>query len=146
MIQLGADCARKDFCLTDFCGFVGCRVRILLPMNFCGNLSSLATDMAVPDACSIEGKSCRDASTADYFDHRRVRLVALVHRLFPDIDWLIAAGLVSAAWRFCISTGLPESIVTGPFLIASGIAWALHDRWHVTWFVLIPTLLILLGC
>jgi hypothetical protein len=38
-----------------------------------------------------------------------------------------------------------KSIVNGPFLIASGIAWALHDRWHVTWFVLIPTLLIWLG-
>jgi len=38
-----------------------------------------------------------------------------------------------------------NSIVMGPFLIASGAAWALHDRWHMTWFVLLPILLILLG-
>ena len=38
-----------------------------------------------------------------------------------------------------------NSIVAGPILIASGIAWALHDRWHVTWFVLMPMLLVLLG-
>jgi hypothetical protein len=38
-----------------------------------------------------------------------------------------------------------NSVVTGPILIASGIAWTLHDRWHATWFVLLPILLVLLG-
>jgi hypothetical protein len=38
-----------------------------------------------------------------------------------------------------------KSVVSGPFLIASGVAWALHDRWRIPWTVLIPTLLILLG-
>jgi hypothetical protein len=67
-------------------------------------------------------------------------------RLFPDIDWIIAAGLVLAGIAILFLDGITKnSIVMGPFLIASGIAWALHDRWRVTWFVLLPTLLILLG-
>src|SRR4030095_4928235 len=67
-------------------------------------------------------------------------------RLFPDIDWIIAAGLVLGGIAILYLDGLTKnSIVTGPILIATGIAWALHDRWHVTWFVLLPTLLVLLG-
>jgi drug/metabolite transporter (DMT)-like permease len=30
-------------------------------------------------------------------------------------------------------------------MIASGIAWALHDRYRVSWSILIPAMLILLG-
>ena len=68
------------------------------------------------------------------------------YRLFPDIDWIIATGLVVGGMAVLYLDGLTKkSIVTGPFLIASGIAWALHDRWRVTWFVLIPLLLIMLG-
>jgi hypothetical protein len=37
------------------------------------------------------------------------------------------------------------SVVTGPFLIAAGIAWFVHDKYRYTWSVLIPVLLILLG-
>ncbi|MBK7792786.1 MAG: hypothetical protein IPJ62_09885 [Betaproteobacteria bacterium] len=33
----------------------------------------------------------------------------------------------------------------GPFMIASGLAWMLHDRYRVSWSILIPSLLILLG-
>jgi hypothetical protein len=67
-------------------------------------------------------------------------------RLFPDLDWIIAAGLVAGGVAILFLDGITKkSIVAGPFLIASGIAWALHDRWRVTWFVLLPTLLILLG-
>ena len=67
-------------------------------------------------------------------------------RLFPDIDWIIAAGLALAGTAILFLDGITKnSIVVGPFLIASGIAWALHDRWHMTWFVLVPMLLILLG-
>jgi hypothetical protein len=67
-------------------------------------------------------------------------------RLFPDIDWLIAVGLVVAGIAVLYLDGMTKnSIVAGPILIATGIAWALHDRWHVTWFVLLPTLLVLLG-
>ena len=68
------------------------------------------------------------------------------YRLFPDIDWIIAAGLIVGGMAVLYLDGITKkSIVTGPFLIASGISWALHDRWRVTWFVLIPTLLIFLG-
>jgi hypothetical protein len=68
------------------------------------------------------------------------------YRLFPDIDWVIAAGLVLGGIAILFMDGITKnSVVTGPILIASGIAWALHDRWHVTWFVLLPILLVLLG-
>ncbi|HEV8719873.1 MAG TPA: hypothetical protein VGW77_04440 [Candidatus Binatia bacterium] len=67
-------------------------------------------------------------------------------RLFPDIDWIIAAGLVLGGVTILYLDGMTKnSIVSGPILIATGIAWALHDRWHVTWFVLMPMLLVLLG-
>ena len=67
-------------------------------------------------------------------------------RLFPDIDWLIAAALMAAGVAILLIDRFTRtSIVTGPFLIATGIAWMLHDRWHVTWFVLLPSLLVLLG-
>ena len=68
------------------------------------------------------------------------------YRLFPDIDWIIAAGLIVGGMAVLYLDGITKkSIVTGPFLIASSISWALHDRWRVTWFVLIPMLLIFLG-
>ena len=68
------------------------------------------------------------------------------YRLFPDLDWIIASGLVVGGLAVLYLDGVTKkSIVAGPFLIASGIAWALHDRWRVTWIVLIPTLLIVLG-
>jgi hypothetical protein len=67
-------------------------------------------------------------------------------RLFPDVDWIIAIGLVVGGGAILFLDGITKkSIVAGPFLIASGLAWALHERWRVTWVVLIPTLLILLG-
>ena len=67
-------------------------------------------------------------------------------RLFPDIDWIIAVGLVLGGVAILYLDGMTKnSIVSGPILIATGIAWALHDRWHVTWFMLMPMLLVLLG-
>ena len=68
------------------------------------------------------------------------------YRLFPDIDWIIATALVVGGIAVLYLDGITkQSVVTGPFLIASGIAWAVHERWRVTWFVLLPTLLIILG-
>ena len=67
-------------------------------------------------------------------------------RLFPDIDWVIAGGLVAGGIAiFVLDRITKTSVVIGPFLIAAGIAWALHDRWRVSWFALVPALLILLG-
>jgi hypothetical protein len=68
------------------------------------------------------------------------------YRLFPDIDWVIAGGLVAGGIAIFVLDGITKtSVVTAPFLIGAGTAWALHDRWRVSWFVLIPALLILLG-
>ena len=68
------------------------------------------------------------------------------YRLFPDVDWIITAGMVAGGVAILLLDGITKkAVVSGPFLIASGIAWALHDRWRVTWTVLIPTLLIVLG-
>ena len=68
------------------------------------------------------------------------------YRLFPDIDWIIAAGMVAGGVGVLLLDGITKkSVVSGPFLIASGIAWLLHDRWRMPWTVLIPTLLIILG-
>jgi uncharacterized membrane protein YhhN len=67
-------------------------------------------------------------------------------RLFPDIDWIIAAGLVAGGVAILFLDGITKkSVVAGPFLIAGGISWALHDRWRVSWTALVPALLIVLG-
>jgi hypothetical protein len=67
-------------------------------------------------------------------------------RLFPDIDWIIAGGLAAGGIAILVLDRITKtSVVTGPFLIAAGIAWVLHDRWRVSWFALVPALLILLG-
>jgi len=65
---------------------------------------------------------------------------------FPDVDWIIAVGLAAGGVAVLFFDGVTKSsVVIGPFMIASGLAWALHDRYRVSWSVLIPALLILLG-
>ena len=65
---------------------------------------------------------------------------------FPDIDWIIAAGFVAGGVAILVIDRVTKnSIVTGPFLIAVGVAWWLRDRYHVSWLVLMPSLLVLLG-
>jgi len=67
-------------------------------------------------------------------------------RLFPDIDWIIAAGLVAGGIAVMFFDGITKSsVVIGPFLIATGAAWALHNFQGVDWKYLIPTLLVVLG-
>jgi hypothetical protein len=67
-------------------------------------------------------------------------------RMFPDIDWIIAAGMAVAGIAILAFDRITKtSVVTGPFLIAAGIAWFVHDKYRYTWYVLIPMLLILLG-
>jgi hypothetical protein len=66
--------------------------------------------------------------------------------LFPDVDWIVAAGLFAGGVAILILDGITKSsIVSGPFLIGSGIAWALNNQWFVSWFILLPALLIWLG-
>ena len=77
-----------------------------------------------------------------------VGLVWLVwhFRLFPDIDWLIALGFIGGGIAVMVFEGINKnSIVIGPILIAMGGAWALNDRYRVSWSLLIPALLVLLG-
>jgi hypothetical protein len=65
---------------------------------------------------------------------------------FPDVDWIVAAGLVLGGIAIIAVDGFTKSsVVVGPFMIAAGIAWAVHDRRNLTWSVLIPALLIVLG-
>jgi hypothetical protein len=65
---------------------------------------------------------------------------------FPDVDWIIAVGLAAGGVAVLLFDGVTKSsVVIGPFMIASGLVWALHDRYRVSWSVLVPALLILLG-
>jgi hypothetical protein len=65
---------------------------------------------------------------------------------FPDVDWVIAAGLAIGGVAVMFFDGITKSsVVIGPFMIASGVAWALHDRYRVSWAILIPSMLVLLG-
>jgi hypothetical protein len=65
---------------------------------------------------------------------------------FPDIDWVVAIGLVVGGIAVLAFDGLTKSsVVIGPLLIGAGIAWGLHERYRVPWAVLIPCMLVLLG-
>ncbi|HVE48818.1 MAG TPA: hypothetical protein VNG69_04270 [Casimicrobiaceae bacterium] len=67
-------------------------------------------------------------------------------RIFPDVDWIIAIGLIIGGVAVLVFDGFTKtSIVIGPFLIGVGVAWALHERYRASWTVLIPALLVWLG-
>jgi hypothetical protein len=134
--------------LTDFCVLskVAKFPSPLTIYEFSSRSVQPAQGAADARACSTEGKFMRDASLPITLIIVGCAWLLWYYRLFPDIDWIIAAGLIVGGMGVLYLDGITKkSIVTGPFLIASGIAWALHDRWRVTWFVLIPTLLIFLG-
>jgi hypothetical protein len=67
-------------------------------------------------------------------------------RWLPDIDWIIALGFIAGGVAVLVVDGINKnSIVSGPFLIAVGIAWALRDQYRISWSLIIPALLVLLG-
>lgn len=68
-------------------------------------------------------------------------------RLFPDLDWIISIGFVVAGIAVIAIDGVNKnSIVLGPFLVAAGIAWFVHDRYDWGyWRVIVPAMLVLLG-
>ena len=67
-------------------------------------------------------------------------------RLFPDVDWIISFGFIAAGIAVLTIDGINRnSIVIGPFLVAVGIAWLLHDRYWVSWRLIVPVMLVLLG-
>jgi len=68
------------------------------------------------------------------------------YRLFPDIDWIISLGfIIGGIAVLAIDRINKSSVVVGPFLIAVGIAWFLHDRYGTTWRLIIPVMLVFLG-
>ncbi|HEX6137669.1 MAG TPA: hypothetical protein VF059_08420 [Casimicrobiaceae bacterium] len=67
-------------------------------------------------------------------------------RLFPDVDWIISLAFVAAGVAvLAIDRINKNSVVVGPFLIAIGVAWFVHDRYYVHWRYVIPVMLVLLG-
>jgi hypothetical protein len=67
-------------------------------------------------------------------------------RLFPDVDWIISLGFVVGGIAVLAIDGINRnSVVIGPFLVALGVAWFLHDRYGMIWRLIIPALLVVLG-
>jgi hypothetical protein len=72
--------------------------------------------------------------------------LAWYFRVFPDLDWIIALGLVAGGVLVMVFDGITKSsVVIGPFLVAVGISWWAHEFRNVSWRALIPALLVLLG-
>jgi hypothetical protein len=66
--------------------------------------------------------------------------------LFPDMDWVISLAFIAGGVVVLVTDGINKSsIVTGPLLIGVGAAWLLHDQYRVSWSVLIPVMLVLIG-
>ena len=67
-------------------------------------------------------------------------------RLFPDIDWIIGLGFIVGGIAVLALDGINKnSVVIGPFLIAVGVAWLVHDRYGTHWRFIIPVMLVFLG-
>jgi hypothetical protein len=67
-------------------------------------------------------------------------------RLFPDVDWIVSLGFIAAGIAVLALDGINKnSVVLGPFLIAIGCVWLLHDRYGTPWRYVIPFMLVLLG-
>ena len=67
-------------------------------------------------------------------------------RLFPDVDWIISLGFVAGGVLVLVLDGINRnSIVIGPFLVATGVAWFVHDRYAATWRLIVPVMLVVLG-
>ncbi len=64
----------------------------------------------------------------------------------PDRSVLVSGGFIVAGIAILVADGLTKtSIVSGPFLIAMGIAWWLHDERDWSFRLIIPAMLVLLG-
>ncbi len=64
----------------------------------------------------------------------------------PDKDWVIAIGFIAAGVAVLVLDGFTKtSVVMGPFLIAIGIAWIVHDRYRTSYGVIVPAMLVILG-
>jgi hypothetical protein len=64
----------------------------------------------------------------------------------PDKDWVIAIGFIAAGVAVLVLDGFTKtSVVMGPFLVAIGIAWIVHDRYRTSYGVIVPAMLVILG-
>ena len=64
----------------------------------------------------------------------------------PDKDWVIAIGFIAAGVAVLLLDGITRnSVVMGPFLIAIGIAWVIHDRYRTSYALIVPSMLVILG-
>lgn len=68
------------------------------------------------------------------------------YRLFPDVDWIIGLGFVVAGIAVIAIDGINKnSLVVGPFLVGIGLGWLAHDRYDISWRLIVPVMLVLLG-
>ncbi|MBS0320637.1 MAG: hypothetical protein JSR18_08860 [Proteobacteria bacterium] len=66
--------------------------------------------------------------------------------IIPDRSLLVSGGFIVAGVAVLVADGLTKtSVVSGPFLIAIGIAWWLHDNRDWSFRLIIPVMLVLLG-
>lgn len=64
----------------------------------------------------------------------------------PDKDWAIAIGFCAAGIGVLAIDGITKnSVVMGPFLVAIGIAWIVHDRYRTSFGIIVPAMLVILG-
>jgi len=64
----------------------------------------------------------------------------------PDKDWVIGLGFIAGGIAVLAIDGFTRtSVVAGPFLIAIGLGWLAHDQYRVSWSIIVPLILILLG-
>jgi hypothetical protein len=67
-------------------------------------------------------------------------------RLFPDIDWIISLGFIAGGIVVLVLDGINKnSVVVGPFLVAIGVVWFMHDRYGTSWRLIVPVMLVVLG-
>ncbi|SMC24837.1 hypothetical protein SAMN02745857_01981 [Andreprevotia lacus DSM 23236] len=72
-------------------------------------------------------------------------LVSELH-LLPDANWIVILGLIAGGMAVLVAEGLNRSsIVTGPLLIAGGLATFVHDHNEIGWRFLVPVLMMLWG-
>ena len=64
----------------------------------------------------------------------------------PDKDWAIAIGFCAAGIGVLAIDGITKnSVVMGPFLVAIGIVWIVHDRYRTSFGIIVPAMLVILG-
>ena len=67
--------------------------------------------------------------------------------LVPDRNWIVFGVLVGAGIALFIIDGLTKkTVAAGGSLVAAGIAWIVHFEYAVRWKMVVPAMLIAVGC